>query len=364
MHSGVRALGRFSRELVRVGRDTRRSSHGLPNQVVDLDAATMSRLIGRSVTSCVPVGGSSGTTDRSVFRLEGEDVPSTVFVKSAATDLGTRLFGGLARLGEVEVGFYRDLRPDLSLEVPAVHGAQFDQRTGRFAIVLEDLAERGAAFLDTRTPLTPDQAAAALTTLAGLHGTTSDRTDLPRWMTTNSGDALMPLVSASLGRLGRKVAERDGGLVPVGGERLLRSYGRWAKVLDQDAFCVLHGDPHPGNIYLLSDQVGLLDWQAVRWGHGLRDATYSIVLGLDTAVRRTVEKDLLAHYCDALAAAGGPEITAATAWAVYRQMVAYVYVSTTFTSGLGGLQGEEIADTGLRRAVAAFEDLKTVRVIG
>lgn len=41
-------------------------------------------------------------------------------------------------------------------------------------------------------------------------------------------------------------------------------------------------------------------------------------------------------------------------------MAAYVYVSTTFTSGLGGLQGEEIADTGLRRAVAAVEDLETV----
>lgn len=364
MPAVLRTLGRLGCELGRVGLDLLPSANALPARAADFDAATLSRLIGREVTSCAPAGGTSGTTDRSVLRLTGTDVPETVFVKSAATDLGTRLFGGLARLGEVEVGFYRDLRPSLALEAPQVIGSRFDRRTGRFAIVLEDLAARGASFVDTRTPLSPDQAAAALSTLASLHGATTGRTDLPGWLSTNSGDALMPLVTASLGRLGRKVAERDPSLTTVGGDGLLRSYSRWAPALDRDAFCVLHGDPHPGNVYLLGDRVGLLDWQAVRRGNGLRDATYSLVLSLEVDVRRAVERDLLLHYCDALAAAGGPVISAQAAWAAYRQMIAYVYVSTTFTSGLGGLQGEEIADTGLRRAVAAVEDLETVTAFG
>lgn len=364
MPAALRTLGRLGRELGRAGWDLIPSAGALPSQAADFDAATLSQLIGRAVTACEPAGGTSGTTDRSVLRLSGEGVPATVFVKSAATDLGTRVFGGLARLGEVEVGFYRDLRPGLDVEAPKILGSRFDRRTGRFAIVLEDLAARGAQFVDTRTPLSVDQAAAALSTLAVLHAATSRRSDLPGWLSTNSGDALMPLVCALLGRLGRRVAERDPALTATGGEALLSSYGRWAGVLDRDAFCVLHGDPHPGNVYLLGDRVGLLDWQAVRRGHGLRDATYSLVLGLDVEVRRAAERDLLQHYCDALAAAGGPEITSNDAWAAYRQMVAYVYVSTTFTSGLGGLQGEEIADTGLRRAVAAVEDLGTAAAFG
>jgi len=357
--SALHTAGRLGRELGRVVLD-RVPPATLPRRAAELDPATLSRIIGRTVTACEPLAGTSGTTDRSVLRLTGPDVPESVFVKTAATDLGTRLFGGLARLGEVEVGFYRDLRPSLDLEAPAVVGSRFDRRTGRFAIVLEDLGARGAEFVDTLTPLTVDQAAAALSTLATLHGQTAGRADLPRWLTTNSGDALLPLVTALLGRLGRSVAERDPTLVATGGPGLLRSYNRWARELDRNAFCVLHGDPHPGNIYLLGDRVGLLDWQAVRRGNGLRDATYLMVLALETAARRSSERDLLAHYCAELAGYGGPQVSADEAWAAYRQMAAYVYVSTTFTSGLGGLQGAEIADAGLRRSVAAVEDLDTV----
>jgi hypothetical protein len=348
-------VGRVAVDLVPTG-------SGLPARAAELTPAQLTVLLGRPVLASEPVGGTYGTTDRSVLRLTGPGVPQTVFVKTAARDLGTRLFGGLARLGEVEVGFYRDLRPRLDLEAPAVLGSRFDARTGRFVIVLEDLAARDADFVDTRTPLSADQVAGALSTLARLHAGTVSAAR-PGWLTTNSADALLPLVSAVLPRLARTVAERDRSLVADGGAGLLRSYRRWAPVLDQDAFCILHGDPHPGNLYLLGEGVGLLDWQAVRLGHGLRDATYLIVLALEADARRGAERDLLAHYCDVLAAHGGPALTRDDAWRRYRQMAGYVYVSTTFTCGLGGLQGGEIAEAGLRRSVAAVDDLGTVPLL-
>lgn len=358
--SGLRTAGRLVRELGRFAVDQAPGSSALPQRAAEVDAATLSALIGRTVTGSEPLGGTSGTTDRSVLRLTGPDVPETVFVKTAATAAGTRIFGGLARLGEVEVGFYRDLRPSLRLEAPEVLGSRFEGRTGRFVLVLEDLSARGAAFTDTLTPLTVEQAAAALSTLARLHGATAGRVDLPSWVTTNAGDALLPLVATVLGRLARRVADRDPTLLAAGSEHLLTSYGGWAPTLDRDSFCLLHGDPHPGNLYLLGDRVGLLDWQVVRHGHGLRDATYLIVLALDTDVRRVAERDLLAHYCAELASCGGPRISAAEAWERYRQMAAYPYVSGVFTSGAGGMQGAEVADAGLRRSVAAVEDLETI----
>jgi len=358
----IGSAARFGQELGRVVFDLVPARSSLPARAAELTPAQLSALLGRSVLASEPIGGTYGTTDRSLLRLSGSGVPQSVFVKTAARDLGTRLFGGLARLGEVEVGFYRDLRPTLDLEAPAALGSRFDARTGRFVIVLEDLAARGADFVDTRTPLSADQVAAALSTLARLHGATSSGVR-PRWLTTNSADALLPLVSAVLPRLGRTVAERDPSLVAAGGAALLRSYRRWAPVLDQEAFCILHGDPHPGNLYLLPDAVGLLDWQAVRLGHGLRDATYLIVLALEADVRRSAERDLLAHYAAELAAHGGPRLSTDDAWNRYRRMTGYVYVSTTFTSGLGGLQGGEIAETGLRRSVAAVEDLDAVPLL-
>ena len=88
-----------------------------------------------------------------------------------------------------------------------------------------------------------------------------------------------------------------------------------------------------------------------------------MVLALDPGTRRSAERDLLAHYCAELSARGGPQLASEEAWTGYRRMAGYVYVSTTFTSGLGGLQGGEIADTGLRRSVAAIEDLETVPLL-
>lgn len=224
-------------------------------------------------------------------------------------------------------------------------------------IVLGDLT--GAGFLDTLTPLTPDRAAAALSTLARLHGRTAGVPVSPAWLGTNSGDALLPLVGATLGRLGRRVSERHPGLVTRDGEQILATYRSWAARLDDGPPCVLHGDPHPGNLYLLEDRVGLLDWQAVRRGNGLRDATYLLTLGMATTDRRAHESDLLDHYRSELTAAGGPEQSTDAVWSDHRRMAGYAYVATVFTVGLGGLQGDDVADEGLRRAAAAIDDLAT-----
>jgi aminoglycoside phosphotransferase (APT) family kinase protein len=277
------------------------------------------------------------------MRLTGEGIPETVFVKTASHAAGTRLFGGLASLGENEVRFYRDVRPDLDVEAPQAHAVAFDPTTGRFLLVLEDLAARGARFADTLTPLSVDEAAAALDTLRDVH-----RAEPPAWARRNSEDPMLPVIRRSLVRLSRKVPE---GLSPPSYQWVLKDYGKVARALDRGPERLLHGDPHPGNSYLLDDRVGFLDWQCVRRGDPVRDVTYLVVLGLTPEDRALHERDLLTHY------------GAADSWDSYRRMVAYVYVATTFTSGLGGLQGTSIADEGLRRAVRAMDELETVSAL-
>lgn len=360
----LRTGARVATEVGRAAVDTVRRRGGLPRHAAGLGPADLTRLLGRTVTRVEALDGTSGTTDRTRLALQGDDVPATVFVKTAAVEGATRLFGGLARLGEVEVGFYRDVRPGLDLRAPRLLGASFDRSTGRFVIVLEDLSAQGAVFCDTLSRLTTDQTAAVLSTVARLHGATHGRLPAVGWLGTNSGDALIPLISGSLPRLAAKVAERSPGLLAAEAAPLLRGYRRWAPALDLGPHAVLHGDPHPGNVYLQDQAAGLLDWQAVRRGNPMRDVTYHLVLGMAVPDRRAHERDLLAHYAGELAAHGGPELNADECWQQHRRMAAYAYVAAVFTSGLGGLQNAEIADAGLQRASAAVMDLETTAVVG
>jgi hypothetical protein len=329
-----------------VGRELRRLAadrvvrSSIPATLDGVGTEVLSVLLGRRVTSACRLGGTEGTTDRVRLALTGDGVPASVFVKLHSHQLGNRLFGGLAQLGETEVRFYGD-RPDV--EAPLAHAAAFDPRTGRFLLVLEDLEARGARFADTTVPLSADEAALALDALRAVHGTPP-----PAWARTNFADPMLGVITRALGPLSKRVE----GVSEAAW--VLRDYPAVARALDAGPAALLHGDPHPGNLYLVDGRVGFLDWQCVRRGDPLRDVTYLMVLGLTPEDRAKHERDLLAHY-----RAG----TGSDDWDTYRRMAAYVYVATTFTSGLGGLQGESIADEGFRRSCIALRELETVSAL-
>jgi hypothetical protein len=83
-----------------------------PRRVEDLDAAVMSRILGRRVSSASVLDGTSGTSSRARLALAGDNVPESVFVKLPAAAAGTRMLGELARLGETEARFYKQLAPE------------------------------------------------------------------------------------------------------------------------------------------------------------------------------------------------------------------------------------------------------------
>ncbi len=347
--------------LVRTGaqvvRDRRLPLAEVPARVDQVDAALLTRLLGRPVDTAVRTSGSEGTTDRALLSLTGDGVPASVFVKTAPVVNGARVFGALSGLGANEVGFYRDLRSQVAAEAPQCHAARYDPITGRHVLVLEDLAARGCSFVDVLTPLTPDQAAAGLETLAQVHAPFWG--SAPTWVTTNGRDPNLPLVALALRAMSRRLAQSAPDLLPAAGRAILRDYRRIARQLDSGPLTLLHGDPHPGNIYLDGDRVGLLDWQVLRRGNALRDVTYFLVLGLATETRRAEQQGLLAHYLGALERHGGPRLLPERAWTDVRRMAAYVYVATAFTAALGGLQDDSVAGAGFRQAAAALLDLDT-----
>ncbi|OBH27060.1 phosphotransferase [Mycobacterium sp. E342] len=339
---------------------------GLPRRVRDIDAAVLSRVMGTTVRSARVLGSDAGTSARARLVLTGKNVPSSVFVKLAATTAVTRLMGELGRLGHTEVRFYNQLAPQV-IGVPYAYGAAFDPWTGRYLLVLEDLPAESCEFPDTLHPLSLEQAGLIVELLADLHATFWDR--LPRggrgplaWLYTPSGDVTSLLTGSLMHASIRRLAERTE--IPLENGRFIAdNYRAVAALIDTPPHTVMHGDAHPGNMYFHGGKAGLLDWQAVRRGHPARELAYTLITSLTPEDRRANQRELLDDYRRALAAAGGPELDRDDLWLRYRQAALYAYVAPLITAGMGGMQVEDIAMEGLRRGVAALDDLETVAAL-
>ena len=370
----MRSVLRFG---AHVGRGVRRlaadaalgGSRRFPRRVEDLTPEGLSAVIGARVFSLAPLDATAGTSSRARLALTGDGVPDSVFVKMSARTAGIRMLGELAGLGETEARFYRELAPQLSRGLPRSHGSAFDPLTGRFLVVLEDMATSPCQFPDTLHPLDTDQMAQVVGVLAHLHATFWGR--LPQkpggsgefgWLQAPSSDPANLLTPSVMKMAAKRLAASTS--IPVqSGRYIWDNFAYATAIVDSEPHTVLHGDSHPGNTYVRDGQAGLLDWQVVRRGHPARDLAYAIVLGTPGPDRHAVERGLLDTYRQALAAEGGPELDRDELWTRYRQAVVHPYLSALSTSGLGGLQDDGIALEGLRRAVTALDELETVTAL-
>jgi hypothetical protein len=364
--SVVGLAGHLGRSVGRVAADAVVGNRaGLPRTVADLDTAALSAVLGTAVKSIRVLGSDAGTSSRARVVLTGHRVPESAFVKLSAETVATRLMGELGRLGDTEVRFYSQLAPQLS-GVPEAYGAAFDMWTGRYLLVLEDLPAT-CVFPDTLHPISVDQAALVVELLANLHATFAHRLRRDgrgplNWLYTPSGDATSLLTGSLMKASMKRLAGRT--TIPVdSGRYIADNYRAVAALIDEPPHTVMHGDAHPGNMYFRDGEAGLLDWQAVRRGHPSRELAYTLITSLTPEDRRAAQRDLLDGYRKALVAAGGPELDRDDLWLRYRQGALYGYVAPLITAGMGGMQVEDIAMEGLRRGVAALDDLETVAAL-
>ena len=128
---------------------------------------------------------------------------------------------------------------------------------------------------------------------------------------------------------------------------------------------LLHGDSHLGNTYSLPDgRSGLLDWQVIWRGPGLREVTYWMITGLEPDDPPRARAELLERYLDGLRAGGVDEVpTYDEAFDRYRLFSAEAWDATAMTIAWPGLQAPENAEAGWRRACVAVEDLDTADAV-
>jgi hypothetical protein len=208
---------------------------------------------------------------------------------------------------EREVNFYRRLAGETPVRTPRCYFARFDPSTGRFALLLEDLAELKPG--DELKSCSQPEAEAAMRTIARHHPAFWGRDGLEAALVAQP----MPWRPPS----------------PAMWERLETDFvGRWPKIMPEvvaatrerltglQAFMaegphtLLHGDFRLDNLMFdaaanaASPEVVLLDWQMTRSGRAPADLAWMLGLAVTTENRRRWQDGLLHLYNDELSRNG------------------------------------------------------------
>lgn len=296
------------------------------------------------------------------LRYDAEtEAPASVIVKLPTEDPGSLAVARAMRLYELEVRFYQDVAPLLSdMSIPRSFFSEFDEESGRFTLVLEDLSgttSAGSVF----TPVTPEQASAVLGQLV--------RFQAPLWNSTKVADLPWlsdPAVTHALfdqlplgldGFISRFQDKLDPAHVDLFASTLPKA-GQWAR--SWRAPTVLqHGDFRTDNVLFgttaASPDATIIDFQALRLGPPGVDPAYFLGSALPTEERRRIERDLITEYHQRLIAAGVDGFSFDDAWQSYREGALY---GVFLFVGMGGqVEASEHADRVMADQIRRYADM-------
>ncbi len=318
-----------------------------------------------------PIASISSNCVGAVLRIEQRDpavLPSGLFLKFPQPSLATRWFFSLIGSWRLESWFFRHVAPQVPMRTPITY-ATHCQGT-RFYLIQENLHDDPDIHLFTNLDMTAgpslDVVGRCLDTFARLHACHVHASAAER-------EAILPLdnhpflsphmrrVSPALGEWGPQLClQKRPGRIP---DDVLDAYRRtlrhWDRLLDywySGPLSLLHGDSHLGNFFVSGDEMGMLDFQAVHWGKGIRDVQYFLINSLPAQVLADNEDALVRHYVERRAHYGAP-IEFDPTWQDYRGFTFHTLMTIVVSIGFGALSAEqdELMGELLERAVAAVE---------
>jgi len=257
-------------------------------------------------------------------------LPPTVIVKGGFEPHSVHL----GFMYAAEMRFYRDLLPRMPMNAPHCWFAASDPGSHQSVVVMEDLVPRGVRFCRVQQAHSYSEAQAFLEAMARWHAAWWDHPALADdgelgwvgqtfdefgWMYANrylQADVWSKCMQAPRGQAVSS-AFRDG-------ERMRAALRALEATRAQAVRTLVHGDTHPGNLYLEpGGKPGFLDAQ-VRRSPWVQDVAYHLTASLDLLDRPQWEEALLAHYLRCLATFGvASPPTFHQAWDAYRNELAY-----------------------------------------
>ncbi|MFW9929259.1 MAG: phosphotransferase [Candidatus Thorarchaeota archaeon] len=258
-----------------------------------------------------------------------------------------------------EAVFYGAVASQIDIRTPKSYFAAYDD-AGQSIVIMEDLNAKGVHFCIPTVTEDAQFAADGLSQLAAMHG---------RWWGNEFLDSISTLNLPLPGgghearqREPQRWAENMRRPRGIGLPRFARDLDRMGTALDRlrpihrnQPHCLLHGDPHLGNLYSdRENKCGFYDWQSIRRGCWAHDVNYFMVSCLDPEDRRAHEKDLLSDYLRVLEGTGAPSLSFKHAWDLYRMNS--VYGLFFWTTNPVEMQAEEFnLATASRFAIAAMD---------
>lgn len=348
----------------------------LPQSVYDIDTDWMRRAIRAGghdvdVVRAERIDVIHSTCTKARFELSYDrdiGLPTRMILKGAFEDHSERM----QDMYQWEARVYKQIAPHVPLNLPTAFWAGIDKDGWRAATLMEDLVQRKVVFCRAQEPFGYDHIRARLDQLAAMHAQTWNSPDLlpgGRWSWVNGRfdtssmgyiDYYMEqtrwdhFMEAPRGvAVARKLQDRDW---------MRHALHRIGEIEKADSFCLIHGDTHPGNLFVEQDGTpGFFDPTVSRSAWWLEIA-YHLVAAIDIAHRREWEGPLLAYYLTALERAGGPRIDFDEAWLRYRQGLAYgLFI---FLINETNFQTEATNTAYAARFGIAAIDHDTVRLLG
>jgi hypothetical protein len=288
--------------------------------------------------------------------------PASVIAKLPTLDPGGREICRIFQFYQREIGFYRELAPQLALRVPRCYHAAMDEAADEYVLLLEDLADLRMG--DDLAGCGAAEAERAVRALGALHGAWWEQPRL-------AALAWLPAVNAPVHQFAQPAYTAS--LEPflqLFGDRLspgMRAIAEAMKdhvvdLLDATAGAprtIIHGDFRLDNMFFGRDELAVIDWQISCRGRGVFDLAYFLSGSVLPAVRKAEEMRLLRLWHE-LATGGRPGYSLDDALTDYRRCVLYCNVYTVIATGTldpANERGMALFDAWLGRRVTAIEEL-------
>lgn len=300
-------------------------------------------------------------------------LPRTLYAKLPCGDLATRIFANAVGFWQTEVEFCRQLAQRVAIRVPKVYAVA--QRGSRFVILLENLHDEPGTTLfinrDMARGTSIERARRVVQMLAALHAPFWDLAEVAReaLLPTRLHPYLAPGGRAKMRALNAAAIDRAQRAAPQTFTREHAALAHAAIAKWDDLMAVwygrpltlIHGDSHLGNCFEYATpngpRMGMLDFQGVQWGRGVRDVQYFLINSLEPELLADHEQDLIELYVAELAA---HDITLDPAEArfQYRAFAFQTLMVAVVSLGAAAMtERAETVGTVLRRSVAAIDRL-------
>ncbi|KAH8891720.1 hypothetical protein GQ53DRAFT_648519 [Thozetella sp. PMI_491] len=288
------------------------NSRTLPAIPGDISAIWLSDVLGHTVTAVKLDRVVPGTATKVFVTVKFEDdhvsLPRNFCVKGGFDPAIIKALPFVVMIYQREVDFYNKVAPLLEhMELPKAWWAGHSTRQG--IIILDDLEAAGYAFGSPSKPWNVPSVLTGIEQLAALHSKTwgVTNTDYP-WLTSDYDQALLHLMQTY------EQVVRSPGRPTI--PEYMKDQDRMTAVLKKHYgsrnpkfFCLLHGDSHVSNTYLVDGAARFLDWQMIHIGSAFHDVAYFIGGALDIKTRRAREFEILNHYLQTLEKFGGPTLS-------------------------------------------------------